>query len=121
MVPLVNILAGEVIVGGVGAGFYGILVFAIIAIFVAGLMVGRTPAYLGKKIEARDVKLAVLAILASPLAILMGTALAANTEAGRAGVLNAGPHGFSEMFYAFASAAGNNGSAFGGLTATSDF
>jgi K+-transporting ATPase ATPase A chain len=121
MVPLVNILAGEVIVGGVGAGFYGILVFAILAIFVAGLMVGRTPAYLGKKIEARDVKLAVLAILASPLAILIGTALAASTEAGRAGVLNAGPHGFSEMFYAFASAAGNNGSAFGGLTATSDF
>jgi potassium-transporting ATPase potassium-binding subunit len=121
MAPLVNILAGEVIVGGVGAGFYGILVFAILAIFVAGLMVGRTPAYLGKKIEARDVKLAVLAILASPLAILIGTALAASTEAGRAGVLNAGPHGFSEMFYAFASAAGNNGSAFGGLTATSDF
>ncbi len=121
MVPLVNMLAGEVIVGGVGAGFYGILVFAILAIFVAGLMVGRTPAYLGKKIEARDVKLAVLAILASPVAILIGTALAASTEAGRAGVLNAGPHGFSEMFYAFASAAGNNGSAFAGLTATSDF
>ena len=121
MVPLVNILAGEVIVGGVGAGFYGILVFAILTIFVAGLMVGRTPAYLGKKIEARDVKLAVLAILASPLAILIGTALAASSEAGRAGILNAGPHGFSEIFYAFASAAGNNGSAFGGLTATSDF
>ncbi len=121
MVPLVNILAGEVIVGGVGAGFYGILVFAILTIFVAGLMVGRTPAYLGKKIEARDVKLAVLAILASPLAILIGTALAASTEWGRAGVQDAGPHGFTEMFYAFASAAGNNGSAFGGLTATSDF
>lgn len=121
MVPLVNMLAGEVIVGGVGAGLYGILVFAILTIFVAGLMVGRTPAYLGKKIEARDVKLAVLAILASPLAILVGTALAASSEAGRAGILNQGPHGFSEMFYAFASAAGNNGSAFGGLTATSDF
>ncbi|MDX2277490.1 MAG: potassium-transporting ATPase subunit KdpA [Hyphomonadaceae bacterium] len=121
MVPLVNMLAGEVIVGGVGAGFYGILVFAILTIFVAGLMVGRTPAYLGKKIEARDVKLAVLAILASPLAILIGTALAASTEWGRAGVQDAGPHGFTEMFYAFASAAGNNGSAFGGLTATSDF
>jgi K+-transporting ATPase ATPase A chain len=121
MVPLVNMLVGEVIVGGVGAGFYGILVFAILTIFVAGLMVGRTPAYLGKKIEARDVKLAVLAILASPLAILIGTALAASTEAGRAGLQNAGPHGFTEMFYAFASAAGNNGSAFGGLTATSDF
>jgi K+-transporting ATPase ATPase A chain len=121
MVPLVNILAGEVIVGGVGAGFYGILVFAILTIFMAGLMVGRTPSYLGKKIEARDVKLAVLAILASPLAILIGTALAASSEAGRAGILNAGPHGFSEILYAFASAAGNNGSSFGGLTATSDF
>ncbi len=121
MVPLTNILAGEVIVGGVGAGFYGILVFAILTIFVAGLMVGRTPAYLGKKIEARDVKLAVLAILASPLAILIGTALAASTEWGRAGVQDAGPHGFTEMLYAFASAAGNNGSAFGGLTANSDF
>lgn len=121
MVPLVNILSGEVIVGGVGAGLYGVLVFAILTIFVAGLMVGRTPAYLGKKIEARDVKLAVLAILASPLAILIGTALAASTEAGRAGLQDAGPHGFTEMFYAFASAAGNNGSAFGGLTATSDF
>jgi K+-transporting ATPase ATPase A chain len=121
MAPLINMLVGEVIVGGVGAGFYGILVFAILTIFVAGLMVGRTPAYLGKKIEARDVKLAVLAILASPLAILIGTALAASTEAGRAGLQDAGPHGFTEMFYAFASAAGNNGSAFGGLTATSDF
>lgn len=121
MVPLVNILAGEVIVGGVGAGLYGVLVFAILTIFVAGLMVGRTPAFLGKKIEARDVKLAVLAILASPLAILIGVALAASTEAGRAGLQDVGPHGFTEMLYAFASAAGNNGSAFGGLTATSDF
>ena len=121
MVPLVNILAGEVIVGGVGAGLYGVLAFAILTIFVAGLMVGRTPAYLGKRIEARKVKLAVLAILASPLAMLAGSALAAGTEMGRAGVLNAGPHGFSEIFYAFASAAGNNGSAFAGLTATSDF
>lgn len=121
MIPLVNMLAGEVIVGGVGAGFYGILLFAILAIFIAGLMVGRTPAYLGKKIEAREVKLAVLAILASPLAILIGTAIAASTEAGRAGVLNAGPHGFSEIFYSFASTAGNNGSAFGGLTANTDF
>lgn len=121
LVPLVNILAGEVIVGGVGAGFYGILLFAILTIFIAGLMVGRTPAYLGKKIEAREVKLALLAILAPPLAILMGTGLAAATEAGRAGVLNAGPHGFSEILYSFASAAGNNGSAFAGLTANTDF
>lgn len=121
MIPLLNILAGEVIVGGVGAGFYGILLFAILAIFIAGLMVGRTPAYLGKKIEAREVKLAVLAILASPLAILIGTAIAASTDAGRAGILNAGPHGFSEILYSFASAAGNNGSAFAGLTANTDF
>jgi len=121
MIPLVNILTGEVIVGGVGAGFYGILLFAILAIFIAGLMVGRTPAYLGKKIEAREVKLAVLAILASPLAILIGTAIAASTDAGRAGILNPGPHGFSEILYSFASTAGNNGSAFGGLTANTDF
>ena len=121
MIPLVNILAGEVIVGGVGAGFYGILLFAILAIFIAGLMVGRTPAYLGKKIEAREVKLAVLAILASPFAILLGTAIAASTDAGREGILNPGPHGFSEILYSFASTAGNNGSAFGGLTANTDF
>lgn len=121
MIPLVNILTGEVIVGGVGAGFYGILLFAILAIFIAGLMVGRTPAYLGKKVEAREVKLAVLAILASPLAILIGTAIAASTDAGRAGILNPGPHGFSEILYSFASTAGNNGSAFGGLTANTDF
>jgi K+-transporting ATPase ATPase A chain len=121
MIPLVNILAGEVIVGGVGAGFYGILLFAILAIFIAGLMVGRTPAFLGKKIEAREVKLAVLAILASPLAILIGTAIAVSTDAGRAGVLNTGPHGFSEILYSFASTAGNNGSAFGGLAANTDF
>jgi len=121
MIPMLNILAGEVIVGGVGAGFYGILLFAILAIFIAGLMVGRTPAYLGKKVETREVKLAVLAILASPLAILIGTAIAASTDVGRAGLLNAGPHGFSEILYSFASAAGNNGSAFGGLTANTDF
>lgn len=121
MIPLINILVGEVIVGGVGAGFYGIMLFAILAIFIAGLMVGRTPAYLGKKIEAREVKLAVLAILASPLMILVGTAIASATEVGRAGILNAGPHGFSEIFYSLASAAGNNGSAFGGLTANTDF
>ena len=97
------------------------MLFAVLTIFIAGLMVGRTPAYLGKKIEAREVKLAVLAILASPLAILLGTAIASATEAGRAGVLNPGPHGFSEILYSFASTAGNNGSAFGGLTANTDF
>ena len=119
-VPLVNMLVGEVVVGGVGAGFYGILVFAILTIFIAGLMVGRTPAYLGKKIEAREVKFAVLAILASPFAILLGTALASSGY-GTSGVQDPGPHGFTEILYAFASAAGNNGSAFAGLTATSDF
>jgi K+-transporting ATPase ATPase A chain len=121
LVPMANILAGEVIVGGVGAGFYGVLLFAILTIFIAGLMVGRTPAYLGKKIEVREVKLAVLAILASPLMILLGTALAAATKAGQAGVLNPGPHGFSEILYSFASTAGNNGSAFAGLTVNTDF
>jgi K+-transporting ATPase ATPase A chain len=120
MVPLINILSGEVIVGGVGAGLYGMLVFAILTIFIAGLMVGRTPAYLGKKIEAREVKLAMIAVLAPPFAILLGTALAAG-GLGVSGVQDAGPHGFSEMLYAFASAAGNNGSAFAGLTATSEF
>ena len=121
MMVLIDILAGEVIIGGVGAGFYGVLVFAVLTIFLAGLMVGRTPAYLGKKIEARDVKLAVLAVLASPLMILLGTAVASATDIGRAGVLNPGPHGFTSILYAYASAAGNNGSAFAGLTATSNF
>ncbi len=121
MMVLIDILVGEVIVGGVGAGFYGVLVFAILTIFISGLMVGRTPSYLGKKIEAKEVKLAVLAVLASPLVILLGTAIAAATDIGRAGVQNPGPHGFSEIFYAYASTAGNNGSAFAGLTATSDF
>jgi K+-transporting ATPase ATPase A chain len=120
MIPMINKLVGEVIVGGVGAGFYGILIFAVLTIFIAGLMVGRTPSYLGKKIEAREVKLAVLAILAAPLAILVGLAVAASGP-GLSGVQDAGPHGFSEMLYAFASAAGNNGSAFAGLTASGDF
>jgi K+-transporting ATPase ATPase A chain len=121
MVPLVNIQMGEVVVGGVGAGFYGILLFVILSIFIAGLMVGRTPSFLGKKIEAKEVKLVVLAIFASPLIIMLTTALAAATPMGQAGPLNAGPHGFSEILYAFSSAAGNNGSAFGGITATSPF
>ncbi|MEP7210709.1 MAG: potassium-transporting ATPase subunit KdpA, partial [Alphaproteobacteria bacterium] len=121
MIPLVNILAGEVIIGGVGAGFYGMLLFAVLTIFLAGLMVGRTPSYLGKKIEVREVKLALLAILASPLAILLGSAIAAATKAGQAGVLNPGPHGFSEILYSYASTAGNNGSAFAGLTVNTDF
>lgn len=121
MIPLFNIQLGEVVIGGVGAGIYGFLLFAILAIFVAGLMVGRTPEYVGKKIEARDVKLAVLAIAVLPLIILGFTAIASVTEAGLAGPLNKGPHGFSEILYAFTSAVGNNGSAFAGLTANTPF
>ena len=121
MVPLVNILLGEIIVGGVGAGLYGILLFAILAVFVAGLMVGRTPEYVGKKIEAKEVKMTMLAILCLPLSILGFTAMASVISAGLAGVLNPGPHGFSEMLYAYTSGTGNNGSAFAGLTANSVF
>ena len=114
LIPLINIQLGEIIFGGVGSGLYGMLLFAIIAVFVAGLMVGRTPEYLGKKIEAREVKMAMLAILILPLSILGFTALAAVLPAGLAGPLNAGPHGFSEILYAYTSATGNNGSAFAG-------
>ena len=121
MVPLVNMLLGEIIIGGVGAGLYGMLLFAILAIFLAGLMVGRTPEYVGKKIEAREVKFTMLAILCVPLAVLGFTALAAVVPAGLAGPANAGPHGFSEIFYAYTSAAANNGSAFGGLTGNTVF
>jgi potassium-transporting ATPase potassium-binding subunit len=117
LVPLFNIQLGEVIVGGVGAGIYGFLLFAILAVFVAGLMVGRTPEYVGKKIEAREVKLAVLAIAVLPFVILGLTALSNVLPAGLAGPLNKGPHGFSEILYAFTSGAGNNGSAFAGLSA----
>jgi len=116
MIPLINMELGEVIVGGVGAGFYGILIFIVIAIFVAGLMVGRTPEYLGKKIEAKEVKMAVLAILCLPLAMLGFTAIAVLLETGVASVGTPGPHGFSEILYAYTSGAANNGSAFGGLT-----
>ena len=121
LVPLFNMQLGEVVVGGVGAGIYGFLLFAILAVFVAGLMVGRTPEYVGKKIEAREVKLAVLAIAVLPLIILGFTALSAVLPAGLAGPLNKGPHGFSEILYAFTSAAGNNGSAFAGLTANTPY
>ena len=116
MVPLFNMQLGEVVIGGVGAGIYGFLLFAILAVFVAGLMVGRTPEYVGKKIEAREVKLAVLAIAVLPLVILGMTAISTVVASGLAGPLNKGPHGFSEILYAFTSAAGNNGSAFGGIT-----
>jgi potassium-transporting ATPase potassium-binding subunit len=116
MVPLVSIELGEITPGGVGAGLYGMLMFAIIAVFVAGLMVGRTPEYLGKKIESKDVKLASLAILILPASILGFTALSVMLSQGQAGPLNPGPHGFSEILYAFSSTTGNNGSAFAGLS-----
>ncbi len=117
MVPLINLQLGEVIVGGVGAGFYGILMFVIIAIFVAGLMVGRTPEYLGKKIEAKEVKMAMLAVLCLPFGMLIFTAISSVLPSAVAAIGNAGPHGFSEILYAYSSAAANNGSAFAGLSA----
>lgn len=116
MVPLINMMLGEVVVGGVGAGLYGMLLFVVVAIFIAGLMVGRTPEYLGKKIEAKEVKMAMLALLILPLAMLGFTAVAVVLETGVASMGNPGPHGFSEALYAYVSATANNGSAFGGLT-----
>jgi potassium-transporting ATPase potassium-binding subunit len=121
LVPLFNIQLGEIIVGGVGAGLYGMLLFAIIAVFVAGLMVGRTPEYLGKKIEAKEVKMAMLAILILPLSILGFSAIATVVGAGLAGPANQGPHGFSEILYAYTSGTGNNGSAFAGISANTMF
>lgn len=121
MIPLFNMQLGEIVIGGVGSGIYGFLLFAILAVFVAGLMVGRTPEYVGKKIEAREIKLAVLAIAVLPLSILGFTALACMLPAGLAGPLNKGPHGFSEILYAFSSATANNGSAFAGLSAGTPF
>ena len=121
MVPMVNIMLGEIIFGGVGSGLYGMLLFVIMAMFVAGLMVGRTPEYLGKKLEAKEVKMAMLAILILPLSILGFTALAAVLPVGTGATNNAGPHGFSEMLYAYTSATGNNGSAFAGLSANVPF
>ncbi len=116
MIPLINIQLGEIIVGGVGAGLYGMLIFVIISIFVAGLMVGRTPEYVGKKIEAREVKMAMLAILVLPLMYLGWTAIAVVYPTAVASMANAGPHGFTEVLYAYTSQTGNNGSAFAGLT-----
>lgn len=121
MVPMVLMQLGEVVFGGVGAGLYGMLVFAIMAVFIAGLMIGRTPAYLGKKIEAHEMKMVSIAILVTPLLVLVGTAVAVMTDAGRAGILNPGAHGFSEVLYALSSAANNNGSAFAGLSANTPF
>jgi K+-transporting ATPase ATPase A chain len=117
LVPLTNILLGEIVFGGVGAGMYGMLVFVIIAVFIAGLMVGRTPEYLGKKIEAYDVQMAMLYLLIFPLIILVLAAIGLRTPAGLAGLANHGPHGLSEILYAYTSATGNNGSAFAGLSA----
>ncbi|MCK9636980.1 MAG: potassium-transporting ATPase subunit KdpA [Methylobacter tundripaludum] len=121
LVPMWLIQLGEVIFGGVGSGLYGMLIFALIAVFVAGLMIGRTPEYLGKKIEAFEVKMAAIVILIPAFFILGGTALAVMLEAGKTAVANPGAHGFSEILYAFSSAAGNNGSAFAGLSANSPF
>ncbi len=118
MAPLVNIMLSEVIFGGVGAGMYGMLIYIVLAVFIAGLMVGRTPEYLGKKIEAYDVKMAMLVVLVFPLVILGFSAISAVEGFGASGILNPGPHGLSEILYAFTSQAGNNGSAFGGLNTT---
>jgi len=115
MVPLINIMLGEVIFGGVGAGMYGILVFVILSVFIAGLMVGRTPEYLGKKIESFDVKMAVLAILVTSLTILILAAISSVSEFGTSSISNPGAHGLSQILYAYTSAVGNNGSAFAGL------
>ena len=121
MIPLFNMQLGEIVIGGVGAGIYGFLLFALLAVFIAGLMVGRTPEYVGKKIEGKEVKLAVLAIAILPLCILGFTAISAVLPAGLAGPLNKGPHGFTEILYAYSSGTGNNGSAFAGLTAGTPF
>ncbi len=121
LVPMAQIQLGEVVFGGVGSGLYGMLVYAVIAVFLAGLMIGRTPEYLGKKLEAFDIKMASLVILIPPMIILGGTALAVMVDAGKAGVANPAAHGFSEILYAFSSAVGNNGSAFAGLSANTPF
>jgi K+-transporting ATPase ATPase A chain len=120
-VPLFNMMLGEVVFGGVGTGLYGMLVFAIMAVFIAGLMIGRTPQYLGKKIEAFEMKMVSIAILVTPLLVLAGTAIAVMAADGIAGIANPGAHGFSEILYAFTSAANNNGSAFAGLSANTPF
>jgi len=121
LVPLIDMQLGEVVFGGVGTGLYGMLVFAIMAVFIAGLMIGRTPEYLGKKIEAFEMKMVSIAILVTPLLVLVGTAIAVMLADNRAGIANPGAHGFSEILYAFTSAANNNGSAFAGLSANTPF
>jgi K+-transporting ATPase ATPase A chain len=119
--PMLLIQLGEVIFGGVGSGMYGMLVFALLAVFVAGLMIGRTPEYVGKKIEAYEMKMVSIVVLLTPLLVLVGTSIAVLCDAGKAGIANPGPHGFSEILYAFSSAANNNGSAFAGLTVSTPF
>ena len=121
LVPLVMIQLGEVVFGGVGSGLYVMLVFAIVAVFIAGLMVGRTPEYVGKKIEAYEMKMASLIILIPVIAILAGTMIGVSTGVGRSSIANPGAHGLSEVLYAFSSAVGNNGSAFAGLSANTTF
>jgi K+-transporting ATPase ATPase A chain len=121
LVPMALMQLSEVVFGGVGTGLYMMLVFALLAVFIAGLMIGRTPEYLGKKIESYDMKMISIAILITPLLVLAGTAIAVITADGKAGIFNPGPHGFSEVFYAFTSAGNNNGSAFGGLSANTPF
>ncbi len=121
MVPMWLMQIGEVVFGGVGSGLYGMLLFVLLAVFIAGLMIGRTPEYLGKKIDVREMKMTALAILVTPALVLLGTAIAMMSEAGRSAMLNPGPHGFSEVLYAVSSAANNNGSAFAGLSANSPF
>jgi K+-transporting ATPase ATPase A chain len=120
-VPLFNMQLGEVVFGGVGTGLYSMLIFAIVGVFIAGLMIGRTPEYLGKKIEAFEIKMSSIAILVMPFIVLTGTAVAVSVAAGKAGVANPGAHGFSEILYAFSSAGNNNGSAFAGLSANTPF
>jgi K+-transporting ATPase ATPase A chain len=121
MIPMWLMQLGEVIYGGVGSGLYGMIMFAVVAVFIAGLMIGRTPEYLGKKIGAFEIKMASIAILLPPLLVLCGTALAVMLDAGKAGVANPGEHGFSEILYAFSSASNNNGSAFAGISANTPF
>jgi len=121
MVPMLLMQLGEVIFGGVGAGLYGMLIFAIMAVFIAGLMIGRTPEYLGKKIQSYEMKMTSIAILVTPVLVLVGTAIAVMCAAGKASVANPGAHGFSEILYAFSSAANNNGSAFAGISANVPF
>jgi K+-transporting ATPase ATPase A chain len=121
LVSMFNLMLGEIIFGGVGSGLYGMVIFILLTVFIAGLMVGRTPEYLGKKVEAFEVKMAIFGILASSVVIKLFSAIACTVPAGLAGLNNAGPHGLSEILYAFSSAAGNNGSAFAGLNANTVF